>query len=318
MNHAHRTRTLGIVIVNWNSQDQLRTCIASIPKAAAHLGGQAVLQSIVVVDNGSADGSEQGLHAAGFHVTLLRNAENRGFAAACNQGAAAAGSVDLLLFLNPDTELFDDSLRAPVQALAEPRNDQIGIAGIQLVDEHGRIARSCARFPTAAQFFAQALALDRLWPALGQTMKEWDHHQTRIVDQVIGAFFLVRAPLFEELQGFDERFFVYFEEVDLACRARQRGWRSLFLADVQAFHKGGGTSDQVRALRLFYSLHSRLAYFRKHGHAGTRAVVSLTTWCIEPIARLAQLLAKRRFDEVRHLWQAYRLLKAAPPAEPPR
>lgn len=305
---------LSVIIVNWNSRQQLRDCLASIPQAADRLPAQLRLEKIVVVDNGSTDGSHHDLLAPGCEVELICNEKNRGFAAACNQGAQAAAEADWLLFLNPDTLLYPESLRVPLLAMDEPDNADVGIAGIQLVDEQGRIARSCARFPTARQFLAQALGLDRLAPGLGQTMKEWDHSQTRTVDQVIGAFFLVRAALFRRLGGFDERFFVYFEEVDFAYRARQCGWRSLFLADAQAFHKGGGTSDQVRALRLFYSLRSRLAYFRKHGNAGTRALASVTTWCIEPVARLLQLLLGRRFDEVAHLRLAYTLLRSSPPA----
>ena len=145
-------------------------------------------------------------------------------------------------------------------------------------------------------------------------MREWDHRSTRTVQQVIGAFFMIRSALFWQLKGFDERFFVYFEEVDLAHRAYQLGWASLYLADVQAFHKGGGTSDQVRGRRLFYALRSRSAYFRKHGNLCSRTLIALVTWCVEPIARLLLLLLGRRFAEIGHLCEAYRLLLASDPA----
>lgn len=301
---------LAIIIVNWNSGEQLRACVASVPKAAAQLGDAGSVARIVVVDNGSADGSELELLPGPCELTLLRNPDNRGFAAACNQGAQAAKECELLLFLNPDTLLFADSLLRPLRALAEPSNTDVGIVGIQLVDEWGQVARSCSRFPAASQVLAQSLAIDRLRPALGQAMREWDHLSSRRVDQVIGAFFLVRAPLFWQLQGFDERFFVYFEEVDLAYRAKQLGWASLYLAEVRAFHKGGGTSDQVRGRRLFYALRSRTAYFRKHGSTSQRALVGFCTWLLEPLARMLLLVAGRRFAEVRHLAEAYRLLLA--------
>jgi len=301
-------QTLSIIIVNWNSKDQLRACLGSIPCAAERVGEWGELRQIVVVDNGSSDGSDQGLDAGPFALKVLRNTDNRGFAAACNQGAQAAAESDLLLFLNPDTLLYADSLMQPLRGLANPGNQDVGIVGIQLVDDQGQIARSCARFPTAFQFLAQALAFDRLLPKTGHAMKEWDHRASRYVDQVIGAFFLIRGPLFRQLQGFDERFFVYFEEVDLAYRARQRGWTSLYLSDAKAFHKGGGTSDQVRGRRLFYSLRSRLSYFSKHAGPASNALILLVTWCIEPMARLFMLLAARRFDEIVHLREAYHLL----------
>jgi len=314
-------RSLAIIIVNWNSREQLRECLASIPEAAARLPSGARLDCVVVVDNGSADGSADHLSCEGARVELLRNTDNAGFARACNQGAAIAlerhGS-ELLLFLNPDTRLHADSLRLPLQALAEPAHERTGIVGIQLVDGQGSIARSCARFPRVSHFVSAALALDRVWPSVGHTMREWPHQDSRVVDQVIGAFFLTRRELFEHLGGFDERFFVYFEEVDFAYRARQLGWTSLYLSEAQAFHKGGGTSDQVRGRRLFYSLRSRQAYFRKHGGLGSRLLIGLVTWCIEPLARLLQLLAMRRFDEIRHLAEAYRLLISEPLAKAAR
>lgn len=296
---------LGIVIVNWNSREQLRECLGSLPAAAGRLASSGWTVQTVVVDNGSEDGSESGLPA---ETLLLRNAENRGFAAACNQGARALGDCELLLFLNPDTRLYPDSLAHPVRWLIG--QTRVGIAGIQLEDEHGVLARSCARFPRLRHFFVQALGLERLYPAWGHAMREWDHRDSRQVDQVIGAFFLIRGPLFRQLGGFDERFFVYFEEVDLARRASLAGWNSHFLADVRAFHKGGGTSDQVKAHRLFYSLRSRLAYFDKHGNGMDRIGIRLVTWGLEPLSRGLHLLLRRRWRELHELLRAYRMLLA--------
>lgn len=299
--------SLSIVIVNWNAGEQLRDCLASIPAAAAGLAPYGRLDRVVVVDNASTDGSADDLLLPGYALRVLRNHRNRGFAAACNQGAAEANS-ELLLFLNPDTRLFADSLARPVAHLAEPAHAGTGIAGIQLVDTDGAVARSCARFPTASQFAAQAIGLDRPWPRLGQAMREWDHRDSREVDQVIGAFFLVRRPLFQQLGGFDERFFVYFEEVDFSLRARRAGWHSQFFADAQAYHKGGGTSDQVKARRLFYALRSRLVYGRKHFSRPHRAWLIAVTWLIEPLARVLHLTLRRRWAEIGHVAQAYGLL----------
>lgn len=298
-------RQLAIVIVNWNAGEQLRECLASLPLAAAPLPMLGVELRVVVVDNASNDASADGLPT---QVLLLRNAHNRGFAAACNQGARAAPQADWLLFLNPDTRLFADSLQHPLRCLDAPAQADVGILGIQLEDEHGGVARSCARFPALSQFVAQAFGLDRLYPTLSHTMREWDHHETRRVPQVIGAFFLVRGGLFRQLGGFDERFFVYFEEVDLCYRAWRAGWASLYLTDARAFHRGGGTSTQVKAHRLFYSLRSRLAYFDKHGSWAARLGIRLLIWTVEPLSRLFFLLVKRRQSEVLALLKAYRML----------
>lgn len=299
--------SLVIVVVNWNSGTQLRECLASIDRSATHLPTDNSLQEVVVVDNASDDGSDRALSIACTPLRLLRNPVNRGFAAACNQGAAGA-TADLILFLNPDTRLFDNSLAVPLAHLADPAHARTGIAGIQMINESGHVARSCARFPTASHFAYQALGIDRLLPERAHAMREWDHADSRPVDQVIGAFFLIRRALFEQLGGFDERFFVYFEEVDLALRARQAGWRSMYFADAQAFHKGGGTSDQVKAQRLFYSLRSRLHYGQKHFGLLQRLTLVLVTAVVEPLSRAVQLALSGRWRDLGHLAQAYALL----------
>ena len=298
---------LGIVIVNWNSGDQLRQCLATLPAAASQLPASSPLLRVVVVDNGSTDGSADGLALPRIDLVVQRNADNRGFAAACNQGAAAL-QTSLLLFLNPDTRLFADSLAGPVNLLLRQDQSRTGIVGIAMVDDSGHVVPSCARYPRAWHFASHAVGLDRVWPRAGHYMLEWDHAQTRQVDQVIGAFFMIRRTLFEALCGFDERFFVYFEEVDLAWRARQAGWASVHLAEARAYHKGGGTSGSVKDVRLFYSLRSRLQYGSKHFALPERLLLWLVTFALEPISRVAHLAIGGRWGEVRHVAAAYAML----------
>lgn len=136
-------------------------------------------------------------------------------------------------------------------------------------------------------------------------MSEWDHSASRRVDQVIGAYFLIRRSLFEAQRGFDERFFVYFEEVDLAYRCAEAGWQSWYLATAQAFHAGGGASDQVKAHRLFYGLRSRLQYAAKHFSIGGRIGVQMATWLLEPFARGARAVARFDYEGLREIIRAY-------------
>jgi hypothetical protein len=302
------TGTLSIVVVNWNTGTMLRECLASIGSARLPSGWR--LERVVVVDNASEDGSSDDLPDVGGVIEVVRNPANRGFAAACNQGAARCRST-LLLFLNPDTRLFDNSLAAPVSCLVSPAHAMVGIAGIQLLDERGEVARSCSRFPRGLHFLSQALGLNRHWPRLSQAMLEWDHLETREVDQVIGAFFMIRRSLFVALNGFDERFFVYFEEVDLCRRARAAGWRSLFVAQAQAFHLGGGSSRGVLDRRLMYSLRSRLLYARKHFGRSETVVTYGATLLVEPFARTLHALLRGRPGEVSAVWRGYALLLRA-------
>ena len=299
-------RRVVIVIVNWNAGRLLAQCIESIQSARLPAGWD--LSSVVIVDNASTDGSADEVIAGHLPLSVIRNSQNIGFAAACNQGASAAGHTDLLLMLNPDTRLFDDSLLAPILWMEDIAHSDTGIVGIPLVDDKGMVDRCCARFPRAWHFASQALGINRMFPSTGHLMREWTHDSTRNVDQVIGAFFLVRKSLWDVLKGFDERFFVYFEEVDFALRARQLGLCSTFVAEAKAFHLGGGSSSQVKALRLFFSLRSRLQYAEKHLGRPERVALKLVTWVIEPLARGLHLALTGRFDEIRAVGKGYRHL----------
>ena len=306
------TPTLSIIVVNWNAGQQLADAVTSIGKYHHNL-----VSSVIIVDNASTDDSlarVEALTGLRFELKIIRNAENRGFGAACNQGAVLA-SNDYLLFLNPDTRLFEHSLSVPLAFMQCSENVDVGIVGIQLVDENNHIARSCSRFPTIGTVLAHTLGLNRL-PSLrhlSHAMTEWEHNCTRQVDQVMGAFFLIRHSVFVLLDRFDERFFVYFEEVDLSLRAKQRGWRSVYLAQAQAYHKGGGVSEQVKAHRLFYSLRSRILYAFKHFNFIAAWTVSFITLIIEPMTRLIRGLVRRSPGEVSDTARGFAMLwKDAP------
>jgi GT2 family glycosyltransferase len=310
---------LDIVIVNWNAGALLRDCLRSI--ASAQRDGFR-LRRVIIVDNASSDGSTDAAIApyielaradsAGLRIEVARNSQNLGFARACNQGAALAwpaaptaapppaaanqgASADYLLFLNPDARLFGASLSQPIEFMEAPGNESVGICGIQLVGDDGSVSRSCARAPTPASMAAGALALDRLCPGRFPAflMREWDHGADRDVDHVIGAFYLIRQKAFAALGGFDERFFVYLEDLDLSIRARKVGWRCRFLAGAQAYHKGGGVSEKAKASRLAYSLESRLRYCFKHFSALQAMAIAALTLAIEPGMRLG-LAARER------------------------
>lgn len=298
---------IDIVVVNWNAGTQLLEAIRSI--AQYHHG---FVSSVIIADNASTDDSlaqVEALQNLPFQLQIIRNSANRGFSAACNQGALLATS-EYLLFLNPDTRLFENSLPVPYAFMQDHTNQDVGIVGIQLLDEQNLIARSCARFPTLGIFAAQSLGVNRL-PALRHMnthMTDWAHDETRVVDHVIGAFYLMRRSLFNSLGGFDERFFVYLEDLDLSFRAHQAGYRSVFLANAQAFHAGGGTSRQIKAHRLFYSLRSRLLYGFKHFCPWQAWALVLITIGIEPVTRTFLSLVGDGLGGVRNTWRAYGML----------
>ncbi|MBI1731285.1 MAG: glycosyltransferase family 2 protein [Gammaproteobacteria bacterium] len=280
---------LDVVIVNWNTRQHLESCLRTL-RAARRDG--FTLGDIWIVDNASADGSREFI-AAQQDCRPIFNDSNRGFAAACNQGAGQVAG-DFILFLNPDVHVGGDSLVETVQYLLSPGSKDVGIVGVRLLDETGRVQRSCARFPTACGLLGLTLHLDRVIPALVKPhfLLEWDHGSTREVDQVMGAFFMVRRAVFEQLLGFDERFFVYYEDLDFAFRARGCGWKTVFLAAAGAVHAGGAASRQALSRRMHYGLCSRTAYARKHFGIAVAALVTVAALTIELALRLGHELVR--------------------------
>jgi GT2 family glycosyltransferase len=294
---------IDIVIVNWNAGSQLRECVDSV----LEFGGDVVAR-LIVIDNGSSDGSADAVEGLPG-VDVLRTGKNLGFAAACNVGASK-GQSPYILFLNPDTRVEPGSLSVPLSFMQAAKNAQVGICGIRLVDDDGKVSRTCARFPTPGRLVASALGLNKLlgFRDTGMLMRSWNHQQTSLVDQVIGAFFFVRRSMFEAHRGFDERFFVYFEEVDLSLRVKRAGWESWYVAQAQAFHAGGGTSRQIKARRLFYSLRSRLLYAFKHFPKWQAWLLVGLTGVIEPFTRAIWCLIRGDGVGVRNTWVAYWML----------
>lgn len=276
--------TLDIIIVNWNTRDRLLKCLNSI---VTNRDSALALRRIMVVDNASRDKSMDNITELGLPLEVICNSENMGFAVACNQGAANS-TADYLLFLNPDTLLVSDSLEQAITFMETPTNSNLGICGIQLKDRDGIISRSCARFPTPFSMICTSIGVDRIYKVerAHYHMSEWDHTTCSEVDHVIGAFYLIRRTLFEQLSGFDERFFVYFEDLDLSLRAHSLGWKSYYLCSTYAFHEGGGSSKAIMSMRQFYSSRSRIQYAWKHFHPWSAWAVTVSVCMIEPISRL--------------------------------
>lgn len=296
---------VSIVVVNWNAGTQLRECIESVARTGS---GKSHARELVVVDNASTDDSVRGIDQCGIPLHLIANAANRGFAAACNQGARETQG-EYLLFLNPDTRLFADSLTRPLEFMERPESAAIGICGIRLIDESGNTSTCAARFPSLRVLAGVILGLAKLFPRMfpPHLMTPRELNGSRVVDQVIGAFFLIRRDAFDRCGGFDERFFVYFEEVDLSLRAKHFGYASYFLSDVAAFHKGGGCSDQVKAARLFYSLRSRVLYAKKH-YSATDFFGLMLLMTVELPLRVGRSVVRMSWADLLNTLMAYRQL----------
>jgi N-acetylglucosaminyl-diphospho-decaprenol L-rhamnosyltransferase len=274
-----------IVIVNFNAGNLLGHAMESISAMDARSFN---LERVVIVDNASTDGSTMGLNLLGLPVTVVANESNIGFAAACNQGASHC-SASYLLFLNPDVQVSPAAIDASVRFMEDGSHRATGIVGVQLLDDQGRVRRNCSRFPEPHELLVRTIGLDRVWPRhfRPHLMTDWDHSYNRVVDQVPGAFYLVRRSLFRQLAGFDTRFFVYYEDLDFALRARQAGANTMYLADAFVCHSGQGSSRNVVAWRLTYSFDSKVRYAFKHFGRSWACTILVCTLVCEPIGRLA-------------------------------
>jgi N-acetylglucosaminyl-diphospho-decaprenol L-rhamnosyltransferase len=298
--------SLDIVIVSWNAGAHLQQCLDSI--GTASLDGFE-LSRVVVIDNASSDGSADHLQVGSVPLSTTRNTINRGFAAACNQGARDS-RASYLLFLNPDIVLTSESLSAAVRFMESGRNSKVAVCGVQLVNGRGEIAPSCSRFPEPQHFYVKMFGLNHLFPGRfpESLMRDWNHRETRPVDVVMGAFLLVRQRVFKTLGGFDEDFFVYYEEVDFLYKVHNAGWQSYYVTTTQAYHKGGGCSNQAKAARIFYSLRSRIIYCRKRFDWASAAGVVLATLLIEPFSRMVYAAWRDGFREIGDTLKAYAML----------
>jgi N-acetylglucosaminyl-diphospho-decaprenol L-rhamnosyltransferase len=298
--------SIHIVIVNWNTGPYLRNCVASIALSETK---DFTIGRVTVVDNASSDGSAEDLNDLELPLEIVRNHRNAGFAAACNQGAADS-TADYLLFLNPDTRLFPETLATVTRFMQSEEAVSVGICGVEMVDGDGVPEVSYARFPSPRVLFGEMTGLrhvrSQVFPSHQSTGAEVERSQ--FVDQVIGAFYFVRRPLFAALGGFDERYFIYFEEVDFALRARRHGSRSYFLKEARVFHAEHVSSDQVRGTRLYHVLRSRLLFAYKHWPGWQANLLLVATLTLELTARLARASVQRSRADLSATLSAYGLL----------
>lgn len=250
------TPDLSVIIVAYNCRDELARCLES-------LAADPTAPEMFVIDNASRDATADMVRGRFPAVTLIANAENRGFAAANNQGLARATGRNVL-FLNPDTVVHAGALAGLVKTL--DADATIGACGPQLLNADGSVQPSARMFPSMAALLYQYTPL-RVLPFLKgayrrHKLKDFDFRSPRDVDVVMGAAFCVPRRVLDQVTGMDERFFVYLEEMDLAKRIKDAGYRVRFEPCGRITHIGGVSAATATA-NLYYC-RSLLRYVRKH------------------------------------------------------
>jgi GT2 family glycosyltransferase len=233
---------LSVIVVSWNTREILRGCLESL---RGHLA--ALPNEVIVIDNGSKDGSDEMVRSTFPEMRLIANAENRGFGSANNQGMAVARG-EFFLLINSDARLVDAGTpRRLVQLLRE--RPSLGVVGPRLVFEDGRLQSSANWFPSVARLACEELGVYLFWPRKTRAERflggYWDHAEEREVDWLVGACLMVRRRVFEETGGFDPNMFLYGEEVEWCHRIRERGWTILFAPVGEVVHLGHASAQQL-------------------------------------------------------------------------
>ena len=254
------TPDITIIIVSYNTKDLTLKCIETL----LDCGGD-VLAEVIVYDNASKDGSPDAIARAFPKVQLIASSENAGFAMANNIVAAEANAPYLLL-LNPDTETYEDAI---VNLLTFAKaNPEGGIYGGRTYFPNGDLNPfSCCNEITMRSMTCRVLGLDKMFPGSefcnSEQIGGWERDTVRHVDIVIGCFFLISKSLWDKLDGFDTKYFMYGEEADLCHRARKMGYRPMITPDARIMHLVGASTG-VRADKIQLVACARVTLIREY------------------------------------------------------
>lgn len=248
---------IAVAIVNYNTCEQLRLCLQTVQSENA--------DEVIVVDNGSNDGSQEMVQSLYPSVELLVNTTNPGYGGGANQGITRCTSAYILL-LNSDTRLEQGTLQALSNYL--DRNPRAGVVGPRLANPDGSLQASCYPFPTPLHVFLEETTLGRYLryiPFLReQYLRTWSHSRPRVVPFVLGAALAIRRTAFEQVGGFDESYFMYSEEVDLCYRLKAAGWEIHFAPVTTITHIGGVSTAQKRAAMREQFFASSVHFYQQH------------------------------------------------------
>jgi GT2 family glycosyltransferase len=251
---------LSIIVVNWNTREILDNCLASV--YASHT---TIDYDVWVVDNNSSDGSVQMIEEKFPHTHVIPNETNAGFARGNNQ-AIMESSADYVMLLNPDTIMEGNVLQGLFGYLEE--HPDVGAAGPRLLNPDGTLQESAYPEPTLWREFWRLFHLDLVKHYGAYPMAEWSISDPRDVDVLMGACFLVRRKVLDQVGLLDEEFFVYSEEVDFCKRIRDYGWRIGWFPAVKVTHLGGQSTRQVQQEMFLQLYQGKIQYFRKHNPIG--------------------------------------------------
>ncbi len=256
---------IAVIVVSWNVRDLLAACLASLQREAADWRDGRL--ELWVADNASHDGSAALVRERFPSVHLLETGRNAGFGGGFNAGLAALpDDVDAVLLLNPDAEVAPGCIAA-LAAMLQAHPDA-GMVGPMLLEADGRVQPSRRRFPRLRTAFLESTILQTAFPHNSELARYYcldtaDTAEQR-VDWLMGAALLFRRAALRQVGGFDEAFFLYFEETDWCLRAARMGWSAYYQPAARVTHLGGRSSEQVMTVRHVHFVQSKVRYYQKH------------------------------------------------------
>ncbi|MCK4306258.1 MAG: glycosyltransferase [Candidatus Eisenbacteria sp.] len=279
---SHGEWAVSIVIVHYRSPGLLAKCLRKIEEARLDLSCE-----ILIVDNAPLDTSAAEL-AAKHGAVYLHNARNIGYGRAVNQGMSAARGRHYLI-LNPDVEIKPGSIEALCEYM--DTHPSAGICGPKLFSTDGSLQYSARTCYTPKIILLRRTPLGKLFPnarALREhLMMDWDHNDARDVDWMLGGALMVRPDAVTDVGGMDERFFLYFEDVDWCSRMHRRGWRVVYVPQAEMVHAhqrvsargflSPGQRMHIGSALRFYEKWSMVLYFLKRKSTGIRALATVLT-----------------------------------------
>jgi GT2 family glycosyltransferase len=253
-------KLISIVIVSFNAREHLRRCLTTLYE---HQRGAF---EVIVVDNASPDGSAAMVSAEFSKARLIRNSANAGFAVAANIGMREA-LADVIVLLNPDSELRDDPFSAPVGYLRS--HPDAGALGVKLLDPDGALQLSVRRFPgLEVALFNRYSLFTRLFPknrySQRYLMTDWGHDSISDVDWVSGACLLTTRAVLDRIGYLDEGYFWGFEDVDFCQRVHRAGLRVVYYPETSVIHAIGASAHTVPTRALIARHQGMWRYYRRY------------------------------------------------------
>jgi GT2 family glycosyltransferase len=274
-----------LVVINYNTRNDLRACLLSAEEKLPDY-------PVVVVDNGSHDGSQEMVERDFPRARLVRNRGNLGYASACNLGIKVT-SEPYVFILNSDVEFPGNGLEEILEFM--DRHPEVGALGPLVLNPDGSRQMSCRRFPSLLESVVHGF-LGELWPDNPLTrkyqLKDLPADRPREVDWVSGAAMLLRREAVENVGGFDERYFMYVEDVDLCWRLRHAGYRVYFHPGFRVVHKVGRSSSQ-QSLRMLWEHHRSMLVFFRRRYRGWKGALAAVPVYLGVLARFAITAASR-------------------------